>query len=90
MFNCCDALRRPERFEGLLLACECDARGRTGFEEAPYLQRDRLLRALALVRSVDTAAIAAQAQERGWSGPAIGAAITAARHAALERIDAAA
>ncbi|MEO6408492.1 MAG: multifunctional CCA addition/repair protein [Burkholderiaceae bacterium] len=86
----CDALRRPDRFEGLLLACECDARGRTGLEEAPYPQRDRLLRALALARSVDTTVIAAQAHERGWSGPAIGAAIAAARNAALERIDAAA
>ena len=83
----CDALRRPERFEGLLLACECDARGRTGLEEAPYPQRDRLRRALGLARSVDTAAIAAQAQGRGWSGPAIGAAITAARHAALAPLE---
>ena len=83
----CDALRRPERFEGLLLACECDARGRTGLEEAPYPQRGRLRRALGLARSVDTAAIAAQAQGRGWSGPAIGAAITAARHAALAPLE---
>ena len=29
----CDALRRPERFAELLLACECDARGRLGLEE---------------------------------------------------------
>ncbi len=83
----CDALRRPERFEDLLLACECDARGRTGLEEAPYPQRDRLRRALALARSVDTEALAAQAQARGAKGPAIGAAIQAARQAALEALD---
>src|SRR5690606_34817482 len=37
-----DALRRPERFEQLLLACEADARGRTGFENRPYPQRQWL------------------------------------------------
>ena len=39
----CDALRRPERFGDLLLACECDARGRLGREDAPYPPRERLL-----------------------------------------------
>src|SRR3982750_2510091 len=29
----CDALRRPERFADFLLACEADARGRTGLED---------------------------------------------------------
>src|SRR5690606_30523554 len=28
----CDAIRKPARFEDVLLACECDARGRLGFE----------------------------------------------------------
>jgi tRNA nucleotidyltransferase (CCA-adding enzyme) len=31
----CDAWRAPQRFAELLLACECDARGRTTFEERP-------------------------------------------------------
>ena len=34
----CDAMRRPERFEELLQACEADARGRTGLESSPYPQ----------------------------------------------------
>jgi tRNA nucleotidyltransferase (CCA-adding enzyme) len=34
-----DAFRRPERFAQALLACEADARGRTGFEDRPYPQR---------------------------------------------------
>jgi tRNA nucleotidyltransferase (CCA-adding enzyme) len=34
-----DAFRRPERFANALLACEADARGRTGFEQRPYPQR---------------------------------------------------
>ena len=83
----CDALRRPERFDGLLLACECDARGRTGLEESPYPQRERLLRALERVRAVDTASIAEAALQRGWKGTAIGAAIHAARNAALAELD---
>ncbi|MFM8453884.1 MAG: multifunctional CCA addition/repair protein [Gammaproteobacteria bacterium] len=35
----CDALRKPERFLQILLACEADARGRLNFEERPYPQR---------------------------------------------------
>jgi tRNA nucleotidyltransferase (CCA-adding enzyme) len=34
-----DAFRRPERFAQVLLACEADARGRTGMENNPYPQR---------------------------------------------------
>ena len=51
----CDAFRKPQRFEQVLLACECDARGRLGLQENPYPQRDRLLAALAAARAVDTA-----------------------------------
>ncbi|HEY0856774.1 MAG TPA: multifunctional CCA addition/repair protein [Albitalea sp.] len=75
----CDGLRRPERFAQMLLACECDARGRLGFEDRPYPPRERLQRALERALGVDTSAIAADALARGWSGPAIGAAIHAAR-----------
>lgn len=81
----CDAFRRPERFEQLLLACECDARGRTGLEDRPYPQRPRLAAALAAARAVDTAAVAAVAAERGAKGPAVGAAIQHARIAAVEQ-----
>ena len=75
----CDAWRRPQRFADALLACECDARGRLGLEEKPYLQRERLLQALALAKAVDTSEIARQAAERGLEGPAIGEAIQRAR-----------
>jgi tRNA nucleotidyltransferase (CCA-adding enzyme) len=79
----CDAWRRPERFTQLLLACECDARGRLGLEDNPYPQRERLTHVLALARGVDTAAIAAQARERGAEGRAIGDAIHHARAQAV-------
>lgn len=41
-----DGLRKPERFEHFLLACEADARGRTGFEDTAYPQADFLRGAL--------------------------------------------
>lgn len=75
----CDALRKPQRFEQILLACECDARGRLGLEERPYPQRPRLLQALAAARSVDTAVIAEQARDHGLQGDQIGERIHQAR-----------
>ena len=80
----CDAWRRPDRFAGLLLACECDARGRLGLQRTAYPQRPRLLAALAQARGVDTTALAAAAAAKGQAGPAIGQAIHAARVAALQ------
>ena len=79
-----DALRRPERFDEVLLACECDARGRLGLAESPYPQRERLRQALQVALRVDATAIAADLLARGLSGPAIGDAIRSARIAALE------
>jgi tRNA nucleotidyltransferase (CCA-adding enzyme) len=79
----CDALRRPERFGQALLACECDARGRTGLEAAPYPPRERLAHALRRVLAVDAEAAASDAVARGASGPAIGEAVRRARLAAL-------
>ncbi|MBS0390284.1 MAG: multifunctional CCA addition/repair protein [Proteobacteria bacterium] len=75
----CDAIRKPERFDHILLACECDARGRLGFEDAPYPQRPRLLAALAAVLDVATAPIAAAAAARGLQGAQVGAQIHQAR-----------
>jgi tRNA nucleotidyltransferase (CCA-adding enzyme) len=80
----CDALRRPERFVHLLLACECDLRGRLGYSEAHYPQRQRLLDALALVHTVDTNSIAARATLTGAKGLKIGEMIHAARVAAVQ------
>ena len=80
----CDAWRRPERFAEMLLACECDARGRLGLEESAYPQRARLLAVLDTARSVNSAAVAADAAARGLSGPAIGEALHAARVLAVE------
>ena len=48
----CDAFRKPARFAEVLLACECDARGRLGFEDSPYPQRQRLLQSLQATQTV--------------------------------------
>jgi tRNA nucleotidyltransferase (CCA-adding enzyme) len=84
----CDAFRRPERFQQALLACEADARGRLGYEDAPYASRPRLQQAFAAASALATAPVAAAAQARGAKGPAIADAIHAARaqaiHAALQ------
>ena len=80
----CDALRRPERFEQALLACECDARGRLGLDAAAYPQRQRLGAALAAARAIDSATLAERAAAAGLAGPAVGAAIDAARVRAIE------
>jgi tRNA nucleotidyltransferase (CCA-adding enzyme) len=79
----CDALRRPDRFGEMLLACECDARGRLGLEDKPYLPRPRLLQALGLATAVDAAGIVAEARARGVQGPALGDVLQAARLRAL-------
>jgi tRNA nucleotidyltransferase (CCA-adding enzyme) len=79
----CDAMRRPERFLLALQACECDARGRSGKEDATYSQGPRLALLLELAQSVDSGSISAQALEEGLQGPAIGARIDAARLAAI-------
>ena len=75
----CDAIRKPERFTEILLACECDARGRLGFEEAAYPQRQRLAAALQAVQAVVTRDIAARAAAQGITGPQVGKLIHQAR-----------
>lgn len=62
-----DALRKPQRFEQFLLACEADARGRLGLENRDYPQA-------AYFHKVHQAAAAVRAQplvERGLSGLAL-------------------
>ena len=79
----CDAFRKPQRFGDVLLACECDARGRLGLNESPYPQRQRLLGVLRAAQSVVTSTIAEQAQRDGLDGKKIGELIHAARISAV-------
>jgi len=79
----CDAIRKPARFADVLLACECDARGRLGLQDTPYPQRPRLANALTRVLAVATDLVAADAMAAGASGPKIGEWIHRARVRAL-------
>jgi tRNA nucleotidyltransferase (CCA-adding enzyme) len=76
-----DAFRRPQRFEQFLLACEADARGRTGLEERDYPQADCLRAALEAASAVDARPFAGQ----GLKGEQIAEAI---REERLHRIKA--
>jgi tRNA nucleotidyltransferase (CCA-adding enzyme) len=60
LFEKTDAFRRPERFEQFLVACEADARGRTGFEQRDYGQAAHLRAAFAAAAAVDTGSIASE------------------------------
>ena len=75
LFTATDALRRPERFEEFLLACEADSRGRLGLEQRDYPQTDYLRNALATIQRVS----AAQFAQQGLKGKAVGDALYAER-----------
>jgi tRNA nucleotidyltransferase (CCA-adding enzyme) len=72
----CDAFRRPVLLEQVLQTCAADARGRTGHENDPYPQRDRVLAALEAARGVNAGAIAARV---GPDGAAIAQAVHQSR-----------
>jgi len=68
LFERCDAFRKPARFSQMLMASECDARGREGagvsFRDAPYPQRPYLENALAAARGVNAGEIAQRTADR--------------------------
>ena len=55
-----DAIRQPQRFKDFLSACECDSRGRTGFENVAFPEAKTLLTLLGAVLAVDSGAVAKQ------------------------------
>jgi tRNA nucleotidyltransferase (CCA-adding enzyme) len=90
LLGAADALRRRERLEQLIDACECDKLSRPGAGD-DYPPRDLLREALGEVREVDAGAIAsgvigrAAAQGAPAGGEAIAKAVRSARLAALKR-----
>ena len=82
----CDALRRPERFDAMLLACECIARARQALHQGGYAQGVLLRLALRAALDVDTAIVAARAIEDGLVGPGVGQAIHEARRQAIAAV----
>ncbi|WP_151447999.1 multifunctional CCA addition/repair protein [Lacisediminimonas profundi] len=84
LFEHCDAFRKPERFEQMLRATECDYRGRSGFEDRPFPQAAYLLRGLQAARAVEAGRIALETASRYPQEPArIPEAIRRARVAAI-------
>lgn len=82
----CDSLRRPQLFAHLLDACEADFRGRTGFADAEYTQRARLLTALAVAQDIDGGAIASRVAPGENHGERIAQAIHQARVEAVRAV----
>jgi tRNA nucleotidyltransferase (CCA-adding enzyme) len=78
-----DAFRRPDRLEGLLLACEADYRGRKGFEERPYPQADCFRAWREAAARVDSEAVASACKR----AELIPDAIAQARIAAIKQVD---
>ena len=77
-----DALRRPERLDVFLAACEADKRGRLGHEDDAYPQSDYLRAARAAAAGIGAAPFVAQ----GLAGPAVGEAMEKARIRAIETV----
>lgn len=84
MLQNADAFRRPERFEKFLLACEADARGRTGFEDKDYPQAAYFGRAFTAASRIT----ADQVVDQGLSGAVIGAEIDKMRLQAIRKMKA--
>ncbi len=85
LFERCDAFRKPERFDQMLLAAECDFRGRGGaaddFRTRAYPQGPYLRQALAAARAVNAGAVALACGENKARIPE---AVHAARISALK------
>lgn len=73
-----DVLRRPERVEAFVQACECDSRGRLGLENRDYPQAQYVLDAMQVVRGIKAQDLPADIQ-----GPDIGEMLIERRIAAL-------
>ncbi len=77
-----DAFRRPERFEHFLLACEADARGRTGYEDISDEKTQRFRSFFKAAAGVNTADIVAQ----GFKGAEIAEQLRIKRIAAVKSV----
>ena len=63
-----DGFRRPERVQKFLLACEADARGRTGLEGADYPQNEYLTKILGELSQLDVGALIKEAKPENTQG----------------------
>ncbi|MFZ0331724.1 MAG: multifunctional CCA tRNA nucleotidyl transferase/2'3'-cyclic phosphodiesterase/2'nucleotidase/phosphatase, partial [Acinetobacter bohemicus] len=78
-----DVLRRPERVEAYVQACECDSRGRLGLENREYPQAQYVLDAMEVVRGIK-----AQDLPPDIQGPDIGEMLIQRRIKAIQALKA--
>jgi len=81
MLQAIGAFKPDNRLEDFILACEADARGRTGFEECDYPQAEYVRQAAQVAAAVDSTPIL----QGELQGAEIGAAIRQLRIAAISR-----
>ncbi len=74
-----DAFRRASRFEQILQACECDARGRLGMEDKPVRETEYLRAAAKVARGIQPRELS----DAGFSGAALGEELSRRRQQAL-------
>lgn len=79
MLQVIGAFKPENQLDDFLMACEADARGRTGFEDCKYPQADYIRTAAQTAMAVDTQ----QALQANLQGPQIGAAIQQLRSQAV-------
>ncbi len=82
LFEKTDALRRPDRFDDFLLACEADSRGRLGLEDQAYPQAEELRTALAAASEVTAKSL----NDSSLQGKALGEAIRRGRIKAIASV----
>jgi len=81
MLQAIGAFKSENRLEDFILACEADARGRTGFESRLYPQADYIRQAAQAASAIDSTTIL----QGDLTGPQIGIAIRQLRIAAVSR-----
>ncbi|MCW8955241.1 MAG: multifunctional CCA addition/repair protein [Gammaproteobacteria bacterium] len=75
-----DAIRKGERFENFLLACEADAKGRKGYENSDYPQADYFRQARELASNINISPL----KEQQLAGKQMAEAISQLRLQALQ------
>ncbi|MDX1555968.1 MAG: multifunctional CCA tRNA nucleotidyl transferase/2'3'-cyclic phosphodiesterase/2'nucleotidase/phosphatase, partial [Xanthomonadales bacterium] len=78
LIEAADFIRRPQRLDGFLAACEADYRGRLGLEDRRYPQAERLRKAMEAVQGIRAKDI-----EGAAAGPEMGKALRRARIEAI-------
>ena len=83
VLSACDAFRKPQQLEDLLLVCISDSRGRLGFESIAYPQADYFRSALAAATSIKSQPFL----EQGYKGKELGGMIEKARIEAISLVE---